>query len=112
MIIKTIENDSYTIDIYIAGSYEKACEVLRGYCEKGFCVSISRCNYIYTYGSEDGVRVTLINYPRFPSESSQMLKDGREIAELLVQKLHQGSASIVSPDKAIFISRRKTDEEN
>jgi hypothetical protein len=107
LIIK--ECDSYNVDIFIAGDYNTSCNLLQNYCEKGFCVSVQKVRYIYTMGREEGVRVTLINYPRFPSDKNTIIESAKEIANTLIYGLSQASATIQTPEKSIFISRKKED---
>jgi hypothetical protein len=62
-----VSAEQHQYDIYIAGSYEAAKEICAEFCEDGFCVSVAPVCFVYKYGREDGVRVTLINYARFPT---------------------------------------------
>ena len=102
---------THVIKIYIAGDRNLARQVLQEYVMCGACVSISEEEYIYTMGNETGIVVNLINYPRFPKEPYQLLNQAYEIAELLIEKLHQGSCTIVDYNKeSHFISRRKEDQ--
>lgn len=106
---------THVIKIYIAGDRNLARQVLQEYVMKGMCVSISEEEYIYTMGNETGIVVNLINYPRFPKTHEEMLKEATELAEYLIEKLHQGSCTIVDYHGAIhsgnsyFISRRPED---
>lgn len=103
--------ETRVIKIYIAGDKSVARQVLQEYVMKGACVSISDEEYIYTMGNETGIVVNLINYPRFPKHGFELLSQAFEIAYLLVDKMHQGSCTIVDYDgESHFISRRKDDE--
>ena len=102
--------DTHVIKIYIAGDKNLARQVLQEYVMCGACVSISDEEYIYTMGNEAGIVVNLINYPRFPKTESQLLSQAIELGELLIEKLHQGSCTIVDYNgKSYFTSRRKDD---
>lgn len=60
---------SFPITIYIAGKYTTAQRILKKYCDEvGFCVTLTMVEYIYKEGTENGLQVGLINYPRFPSD--------------------------------------------
>lgn len=94
-------------DIFIAGDIEQAKQVCRQYCfEIGLCVTVEPVAYIYTGGEEAGIRVGLINYPRFPSEEKRLSELAEALANLLLQRLYQHSYTIVGPTETSFHSRR------
>lgn len=98
---------SIRFDIFIAGSIEQAKQVCREYCfEKGLCVTIEPVTYIYTGGEEEGVRIGLINYPRFPTDKETLATTARDLATVLMHRLCQHSYSIVGPEKTEWYSRR------
>lgn len=98
------------VDIFMAGDIEQAKQVCREYCfEVGLCVTIEPVTYIYTGGEETGVRVGLINYPRFPCTADEILAKARALADLLMHRLCQHSYSIVGPDQTEWFSRRPDD---
>ena len=102
---------THVIKIYIAGDKNIARQYLQEYVMDGACVSISDEEYIYTMGNETGIVVNLINYPRFPKESWLLLSQALTLGELLVEKLFQGSCTVVDYNgDSYFISRRKDDE--
>ena len=103
---KTKTCTTYTADIYVAGPIHQAEIICQEFCLIGLCVSISETTFVYTGGKEFGVRVTLINYPRFPKEPSFIKAQALELAKVLVEKMFQGSASVVCSDETFFISRR------
>lgn len=100
------ECTSCQADIYIAGSSEMAKHYCAEYCMLGLCVSVSDCEYVYTGGQEKGVKITLINYARFPTTQSDITGKAKNLGEFLCRKLHQSSFSVVSPCGSFFISRR------
>jgi len=102
-----ISAPSYQFDIYIAGDYATALNSLQEYVVVGECVSVQHCDYVFTYGREAGVKVTLIHYPRFPRTVSQLYIVANQIATKLLTDLHQGSYTIVGPDKTYFYDRRE-----
>lgn len=101
---------THVIKIYIAGDKNLARQVLQEYVMQGACVSISDEEYIYKMGNESGIVVNLINYPRFPKEEHELLEQALELANILIEKLYQGSCTVVDySGDSYFISRRKDD---
>lgn len=97
---------SHECVIYIAGDYDDARRACRDWCDLGGCVSVQRVDYIYTGGEEAGVSVRLINYPRFPETEAETMRKAQKLARMLMQQLHQSSASIVGPTDTVWLSRR------
>ena len=101
---------SFPVSIYIAGQYSKALKILQDYCDEvGYCVTVEPTYYIYKNGKESGIRVGLINYPRFPSDPTTITKKAFEIAEKLRVGLKQESYSVETPLETIWYSYRKED---
>lgn len=97
-------------DIFIAGDVEQAKQVCREYCfDVGLCVTVEPVTYIYTGGEEAGIRVGLINYPRFPANSEAIGETAHKLADLLMHRLCQHSYSVVGPDETTWFSRRPVD---
>lgn len=95
------------VDIFIAGDLDQAKHVCREYCfEVGLCVTVEPVDYIYTGGEEAGVRVGLINYPRFPSDAATIFGRAKDLADRLMVRLCQHSYSIVGPETTTWVSRR------
>ena len=92
-------------DVFVAGDLEVAKQLCREYVMCGLCVTVEPCAYIYTGGEEAGVRVGLINYPRFPSTSEQLFAHALAIGELLMNGLHQLSYTVVADDETHWFSR-------
>jgi hypothetical protein len=110
-ITALLRADTFTAQIYIGGSLEQAKQVCREYCaEVGFCVTVEPVSFIYTGGEEVGVRVGMINYPRFPRTPHEIMGHAETLAERLRVRLCQGSFSIVTPTETLFKSWRKKDE--
>ena len=104
---------SFPVTIHIGGTYHSAKKILQKYCnEAGCCVTLHTVEYIYTNGSEFGIRVGLINYPRFPSDPATLTAKAIEIAELLRKELKQESYSVETPVETIWYSYRKGDVTN
>lgn len=103
------EAPTYTAAIYIAGDLTAARAICRQHCmDAGLCVTVEPVEFIYTGGSETGVRVGLINYPRFPAEPEGIFAKAEALAVLLKDALCQHSLSIVAPDKTVWLSWRES----
>jgi hypothetical protein len=102
-----VEAPSYSVAVYIAGDLATAREACRGFVMSGLCVTLEPVEYVYTGGLEAGVRVGLINYPRFPSEPAVIWARAEELTLFLIERLHQHSASVVGPDRTLWLSRRE-----
>lgn len=102
------ECPAYSVAIYVAGDLNTARAVCREHCfAVGLCVTVSPTSFVYTGGEEAGVIVGLINYARFPAESAVIWAKAEALALLLIERLHQHSASIVGPDRSVWLSRRE-----
>lgn len=99
--------NSYSITIYIAGDLAVARQAIREYVNRfPLCVTLDATDYIYTGGLESGVRVGLINYPRFPVTRQALRESAVQLAEFLRDRLCQDSYTIVSPDNSVWVSSR------
>ncbi|SCM73418.1 conserved hypothetical protein [uncultured Pleomorphomonas sp.] len=99
------------VTIFIAGDYAVAKSICRRFClDVGLCVTIEPTTYVYTGGCEDGVRIGLINYPRFPKETSEIVAVARLLAHALREGLAQHSFSIVGPDLTEWNTTREVAE--
>lgn len=95
------------IEIFIAGDIAQAKQVCREFCfDVGLCVTVEPTTFIYTGGEEEGVRVGLINYPRFPTDAETIGARAKALADLLLKRLCQHSYSIVGPETTQWFSRR------
>lgn len=101
---------SFPVTIFIAGKYSTAEKILKKYCDEvGYCVTLHSVEYIYKGGTEHGISVGLINYPRFPNEPTVIIDKAKEIAEELRIGMKQESYSIQTPHDTIWYSYRKDD---
>lgn len=101
---------SYSISVYVAGDLQKARDSLRRQCfEEGLCVTLTPTEFIYTGGMETGVVVGLVNYPRFPKTKDLILERAEQLAQTLVEDLHQWSALIVTPSNTYWYTRKEED---
>lgn len=99
--------DTIRFDIFIAGDFDQAKQACREHCMAvGLCVTVEPISYIYTGGEESGVRVGLINYPRFPTDHDTLRDRARALGDALMMRLCQHSYSIVGPRETEWYSRR------
>lgn len=110
LALRIKEAKSFPVSIFIAGCVKKASVICRKYCDDvGLCVTVTPTNYIYTNGEEEGIIIGLINYPRFPSQSRDIVSKAGSLAQKLLDELEQQSCTIQTPDLTIWISNRPED---
>ncbi len=103
---QTVITATPTATIYIAGNYEQAMGALRAHCsEVGDCWAVEPVDFIYTGGLESGVRLTRIDYPRFPMSPDELQDHAEYIARRLLFALHQRSCTVVGPLRSTYMSR-------
>ncbi len=108
--IQTVVEPTFEVSIFIAGSVEAAKMICQKFCfSEGLCVTISPTDFIYTGGAESGVKVGLINYPRFPKPKAAICDTAHRLAKELIIGLSQWSATIVTPDHTTWFTRRDGD---
>lgn len=98
---------TYTVTIHMAGDIATARETCRRFCMEWLCVTLEPSTFIYTGGAEEGFRVGLLNYPRFPSEPEKILATAYRLADHLREACCQHSWLIVTPTETIWNSRRE-----
>lgn len=81
-------------------AYEKLQEIAN---DGGLCVTITPTRFVYKNGSEPGIAVGLINYPRFPESPEIIKKKALRIAEDLMYTYEQMKVSVVFPDETIML---------
>ena len=102
--------NTYTAQIYMGGDIDTARAVLRSYVNViGLCVTLEAVEYIYKGGLEAGIRVGLINYPRFPKSPLDLRSQALDLARWLREQLCQHSFSVVMPDETVWDSLRPAD---
>lgn len=105
MEIKT--EPTFTADIYLAGDLAVIEQRCREFCLRvGLCVTVSPTRFVYTGGQEDGARVGLVNYPRFPKGADEVSELAKLLALELIDAACQHSALVVRPDQTVWVSRR------
>lgn len=108
--MKRTEVLSYPVSIFIAGDPYAATEYCQAHCDRiGLCVTVTFTEYVYTGGSESGVIVGLINYPRFPAEPREIWFKAETLARELRDALKQESFTIQAADKTVWFSWRSED---
>lgn len=88
-------------------------EVVKMFCEdycKEFerCVTITPTHFVYINGSEPGVIIGLINYPRHPKTSEEIHRLALVLAGALANKFNQMRVTVVFPDETIMLDRSAT----
>lgn len=99
---------TYTIKIFVAGSFETILSACREYCaNKGFCVSVEKTEFVYTGGMESGACVNIINYARFPEDCTNLQIHASDLASLLMDKCFQRSCTVQTPEHTHFLVNQK-----
>lgn len=101
------EGPTAQFTIFIAGDLAQAKQVCREFCNDiSLCVTIEPTSFIYKGGQEEGVRIGLMNYPKYPSSVGGLHQLAHRLADLLRQRLCQCSYSVVGPDKTCWDDTR------
>ena len=95
---------SFYANIWIAGDYDVAVQACKEFCmETPLCVTVTKTEYVYVAGSQSGVCVRLINYPRFPVVEENLIRDkAYSLAYFLRIKLCQESYTVEFPDDSKY----------
>ena len=103
------ECPAFEVKIFIAGQLTDIESECQAFCsEIGLCVSVKPTTFVYRYGRETGAEISLINYPRFPSDD--ITDKALVLARRLALKLNQGSYTVQNGSSAYFHSRRDFDK--
>lgn len=90
-------------------TYEDAKKLIQNYANTvGLCVTVTQTEYVYNGGSEPGIIVGLINYPRFPKNPDELKVQALNLADLLRKGLGQLKVTVVMLDETIMIGESKT----
>ena len=89
--VHSIEEVRMTVDQYIS-----VCG--------GDCITITETEYRYKGGSEPGIIIGWIQYPRFPRKRKKIRKDALFLAKLLMEELGQKRVTVTTPYKSYMIS--------
>lgn len=108
--MRRVEAATWYANIWMAGDYAHAVQSCRAFCiDVGLCVTVTPTTYVYTGGSETGVCVRLINYPRFPKVPDELEATAKQLAAHLCCALCQQSYSIEFPEITLWVSLRPED---
>lgn len=105
--MRLIQAPTSRVEVFIAGELSQARAALREFCEEGLCVTVEPTTFVYTRGAEEGVRVGLVNYPRFPTTTKKLENTAVRLAQFLLERLFQDSALVVGPVETTWLTRRK-----
>jgi len=93
----------------LAKYYEMIQRTCQEFCDDvGLCVHIEKVDYVYTQGSEPGVKVVLINYPRFPKATSTIDQLARTLASELLIQSHQERVTVITPTESYLLENEVT----
>lgn len=100
--------DGWEALVYVGGDVGAGEMVCREICfPKGLCVTVMPCKYIFAGGTENGMRVGLIQYPKFPKSRDAILLQAINVGIKIAEANYQWSFSVVTPEQNIWFSRRK-----
>ena len=86
---------------------EEIRQSLLDFCKCGLGVTMTETEFIYTGGSEPGVIIGLINYPRFPNSESKIRSTAIKLTRMLCKKFDQNRATVVFPDTSVMIGSKE-----
>jgi len=69
------------------------------------CITITPTEYIYVDGTEPGVIIGYINYPRFPRTSKELKRRAFGLAKILLKDLNQNRISITTKNKTYMLEK-------
>jgi hypothetical protein len=99
----------YTDEIVPMSDVERICDEFVNRVRS--CVTITETQFRYVGGSEPGVVVGFINYPRFPQPQDVIRSNAHELAQLLMIGLRQFRISIVSHSSTTMLTNKKLERE-
>ena len=67
------------------------------------CITITPTEFRYVNGSERGVVIGYINYPRFPRSRKDIRKRAFKLCEILMTELRQTRATVTTPYKSYML---------
>lgn len=104
--MKTFTDKSYWVKLYVGGPLTFIEQCCREHVLSGLCVTIKENKYIYTMGEETGVEIEFINYPKYPDSPESIWDSAMTLGQTIVERCHQGSFTIMDPDKVFTYDRR------
>jgi hypothetical protein len=101
---------TYQVTLHLAGDYQTAKSSLRRQTfEEGLCVTLEEEEFVYTAGAEVGVKVGLVQYPRFVKPVEEIRQRAEKVLLLLMDDLCQNSGLMVTPEETVWFTRRPED---
>ena len=107
---------SYNVQIWVGlrqmyGEKISSIEDVRKICseyvnEINECVTITPTEFIYVNGSETGVIVGFISYPRFSRSRKEIRKRAMALAEILMVELNQFRVTVTTPYKSYMLENK------
>ena len=70
----------------------------------GGCVTVEPLTFIYTGGTEEGMRIKFINYPRFPDTEEAVKEATMSLAGELMRELNQKTAVVLTTTENIWLN--------
>ena len=91
-------------------TYRELLETVSQFCnDNKLCVSTTQVDYSYVDGGEHGAKLTLINYPRFPSDEDTICESAIKLGSIIMRKFNQYRISIVAGDKTYMLEQEDTE---
>lgn len=104
---KSQAKDPWWAFIYVGGDVNAAEMVCRRAAfPSGLCVTIEPVKYIFGGGTEDGVRIGMIQYPPFPEQIFVLMEKAEALGKEVAEASCQFSYSIVTAGNNYYYSRR------
>ena len=72
----------------------------------GACVTVEPLTFIYTGGTEEGMRIKFINYPRFPATEEAVKEATMSLAGELMRELNQKTAVVLTTAENIWLNAK------
>lgn len=94
--------EQYTEKVHSLESVRTICDTWVNHI--GDCVTITPTEFRYVDGSEPGVIVGYINYPRFPRSEYEINSRSIRLAEKLMIGLNQNRVTITTPIESIMLT--------
>ena len=113
--MSSITIPTFYADIYLGLRKGYAKEIIpmdyvRNICDEfvadGFCVTLQDIEYIYTGGGEPGVKIGMINYPRFPKTEFEILLKAHNLAYILLERCSQFRCTIITPKETFLLENQ------
>lgn len=92
-----------TFRIWVAGDIGAAKAICRAWCfREGDCVAVTPTTYVYTGGTEEGLCVSVVTYPRFPKPEFELAERAERLALELRDGLQQWGVLVEGPRDTVL----------